>query len=148
MYIFASKVHFISLYLCILRFYWVWCHLPDRKCHGIDFPKSRKRTMINFELLERDKVESPKNGLVWVKLGNGKVARGYPIDDVHHYQAKMCKYASHVPKVNYCKFLCYICLLIVSGSIMRIIFIHFCSSSHCNLQFARLIKTTEFGQNN
>ena len=82
--------------------------------------------MINFELLDRDKYQ--KNGLVGVNLGEGKVTKGYPIDDVHHYQAKMCKYASHVPKVNYCKFLCYICLLIVSGSIMRIIFTYFPSS--------------------
>ena len=84
--------------------------------------------MINFELLDRDKYQ--KNGLVGVNLGEGKVTKGYPIDDVHHYQAKMCKYASHVPKVNYCKFLCYICLLIVSGSIMRIIFTYFPSSSY------------------
>ena len=83
--------------------------------------------MINFELLVRDKYQ--KNGLFGVNLGEGKVTKGYPIDDVHHYQAKMCKYASHVPKVNYCKFLCYICLLIVSGSIMRIIFTYFPSSS-------------------
>ena len=82
--------------------------------------------MINFELSDRDKYQ--KNGLVGVNIGEGKVTKGYPIDDVHHYQAKMCKYASHVPKVNYCKFLCYICLLIVSGSIMRIIFTYFPSS--------------------
>ena len=102
--------------------------------------------MINFELLDRDKYQ--KNGSVWVKSGKGKVIRGYPIDDVHHYQAKMCKYASHVPKVNYCKFLCYICLLIVSGSIMRIFVTDFFLSSYCNLQFSRPIITTHFGQNN
>ena len=104
--------------------------------------------MINFELLDRDKYQ--KNGLFGVNLGDGKVTKGYPIDDVHHYQAKMCKYASHVPKVNYCKFLCYICLLIVSGSIMRIFSpISFCLAiAPCNLQDRLQFITTHFGQNN
>lgn len=79
--------------------------------------------MINFELLDRDKSQKGLENVSIGILGDETVSKGYPVDDVHHYQAKMCKYASHVPKVNYCKFLCYICLLIVSGSIMRKILI-------------------------
>ena len=76
--------------------------------------------MINFELLDRDKPQKRlKNELLGESFTDSQVTIRYPVDDVHHYQAKMCKYASHVPKVNYCKFLCYVCLLIVSGSIMR-----------------------------
>ena len=79
--------------------------------------------MINFELLDRDKSQKGLENVSIGILGHETVSKRYPVDDVHHYQAKMCKYASHVPKVNYCKFLCYICLLIVSGSIMRKILI-------------------------
>ena len=76
--------------------------------------------MINLELLDRDKSQKRlENELVGDSLAETQVTIRYPVDDVHHYQAKMCKYASHVPNVNYCNSLCYVCLLIVSGSIMR-----------------------------